>query len=112
MSELVSYFTDTTKRMQWDGANFETMEEVRTFPIKTSLNHICLKQPRGQPKRDCLMLTHKIELVGDRVYLVSGSVQHSQFLPSPGVQRIDSPFSFNYFEPSYDGTGVKNVYIC
>lgn len=77
VSELVSYFTDTGKRMMWDGANFESMDEVRSFPIKTALCHIRLKQPRAQPARDCLMLSHRIELVGDRVYLVSGSVQHS-----------------------------------
>jgi hypothetical protein len=58
------------------------------------------------------MLSHKIELLGDRVYLLSGSVSHSGFNPLLGTQRIDSPFSFNYFEPTYDGTGVKNIYIC
>ena len=98
--------------MAWDGANFQSMEEVRSFPIKTSLCYIKLKHVKPQPVRDCLMLSHKIELVGDRAYLLSGSVSHSAFPPQKGTQRIESPFSFNYFEPSYDGTGVKNIYIC
>ena len=88
------------------------MEEVRQFPVKTSLCYIKLKHVKGQPVRDCLMLSHKIELVGERIYLLSGSVQHSAFPPQKDTQRIESPFSFNYFEPSYDGTGVKNIYIC
>ena len=112
VSDLVEYFTSIDKRMAWDGANFESLEEVRSFPVKTSLCYIKLKKVKGQPQRDCLMLSHKIELVGDRVYLLSGSVSHSAFAAQKGTQRIDSPFSFNYFEPSYDGTGVKNIYIC
>jgi hypothetical protein len=112
VTDLVEYFTDIDKRMTWDGAHFESMEEVRSFPIKTALTYIKLKQVKGQQPRDCLMLSHKIELVGDRVYLLSGSVNHSGYNPLLGTQRIDSPFSFNYFEPTYDGTGVKNIYIC
>ena len=29
VSDLVEYFTSIDKRMLWDGANFESMEEVR-----------------------------------------------------------------------------------
>lgn len=112
VTDMVEYFTDIDKRMIWDGAQFESMEEVRSFPIKTALTYIKLKQVKGQQPRDCLMMSHKIELIGDRVYLLSGSVDHSGFNPLLGTQRIDSPFSFNYFEPTYDGTGVKNIYIC
>lgn len=108
VADLVDYFTDVSKRMQWDGANFESMQEVRVFPMKTSLTYIKLKQA----SMDALMLSHRIELVGNRVYLVSGSVVHGSYVPLPGTKRIDSPFSFNYFEPTDDETGVRNIYIC
>lgn len=57
------------------------------------------------------MLSHKIETVGNRVYLLSGSTTHQSFVPLTGTQRIDSMFSFNYFEPTDDDTGVRNIYI-
>ena len=38
--DIVEYFTSIEKRMVWDGAHFETMEEVRSFPIKTALTYI------------------------------------------------------------------------
>lgn len=76
VTDLVEYFTNVEKRMQWDGTNFETMQEVLSYPIKTTITYIKMKQAKGQPARDALMLSHKIELVGDRVYLLSGSVQH------------------------------------
>lgn len=81
----MDYFTSIDKRMTWDGTHFETMEEVRSFPIKTALTYIQLKSAKGQPSRDCLMLSHKIELIGDRVYLLSGSVNHSGFNPLLGT---------------------------
>jgi len=99
VADLVEYFTSTEKRMQWDGANFESMQEVRCYPIKTSLTYIKVKAPAGKSV-DALMLSHKIELVGNRVYLVSGSEKHPSFAPLPGTARIESPFSLNYFEPS------------
>ena len=49
---------------------------------------------------------------GSRVYLTSGSVSHTDYPVQKGNQRVDSPFSFNYFEPTPEGTGVRNVYIC
>lgn len=85
VSDLVEYFTDIEKRMQWDGANFESMQEVRSYPMKTAVTHIKLKQAKGQPVRDALMLSHRIELVGDRVYLLSGSIQHPSFSSRQGT---------------------------
>lgn len=49
VSSLVEYFTSIDKRMAWDGANFESMEEVRSFPVKTSLCYIKLKNVKSQP---------------------------------------------------------------
>jgi hypothetical protein len=49
---------------------------------------------------------------GSRVYLTSGSVAHEDLPMQKGNQRVDSPFSFNYFEPTPEGTGVRNVYVC
>jgi hypothetical protein len=45
VDDLVEYFTSIDKRMAWDGANFESMEEVRSFPLNTSLCYLKLKKP-------------------------------------------------------------------
>jgi hypothetical protein len=44
VSELTDYFTATDKRMAWEGGHlFDSIEEVRSYPLSTSLYYYKLQ---------------------------------------------------------------------
>ena len=48
---------------------------------------------------------------GNRAYLTYSSCQHPDFKAKKNVSRLDIGLIANYFEPTADGTGVKNILI-
>jgi hypothetical protein len=66
------------KRVAWEG--HDTIEEVRAFPLNTSLFYIKLAQsgwPSGMT--EMFLATHGVELKGGRYYLASTSVDHEGY---------------------------------
>ena len=43
MHELVEYFVDIDKRLAWEGQVFDSIEEVRSYPLSTSMLYIRFK---------------------------------------------------------------------
>ena len=44
MPELVEYFTDIDKRLAWEGQIYESIEEVKSYPMNTSMFYLKYKQ--------------------------------------------------------------------
>ena len=57
------------------------------------------------------MLTHGVELRGNRYYLTINSVQHEDYPEQKKTTRIENKITGYYFEPMADGTGVKSFTI-
>lgn len=78
LKELIQYFRVADKRMAWEC--HDTIEEVRAFPLNTSLFYIKLAQsgwPSGMT--EMFLATHGVELKGGRYYLASTSVDHEGY---------------------------------
>ena len=43
MHELVEYFTDIDKRLAWEGQIYESIEEVKSYPMSTSMLYLKYK---------------------------------------------------------------------
>ena len=71
MHELVEYFTDIDKRLAWEGQDYDSIEEVKSYPLSTSMLYMKYKNSFTQGKKDSLILTHGVELRGGRYYLSS-----------------------------------------
>ena len=111
MHELVEYFTDIDKRLAWEGQTYDTIEEVKSYPMNTSLFYMKFKKAWSEGQKDMLLLTHGVELRGNRYYLTSNSVQHKKFPDQKKTTRVECKISSQYFEPMADGTGVKSFTI-
>ena len=88
VSELVEYFTSIDKRMAWEGNMFESIEQLRAYPMSTTIFYGKLAQKWHSGAKDCLMLAHGVSIKGDRYYLSSMSVEHADFPPQKKVARI------------------------
>jgi len=82
VAELADYFSDIDKRMAWQKNCYESLEQVRLYPLKTSMYYGKLL---GKPEKDSLLITHKVEIKGNRQYLVSVSAEHSWYPPQAKV---------------------------
>ena len=71
MHELVEYFTDIDKRLAWEGQIYDSIEEVKSYPLSTNMLYMKYKSSFAQGKKDSLILTHGVELKGGRYYLTS-----------------------------------------
>lgn len=110
MPELVEYYTNIDKRMAWEHEIFASIEEVKTFPMDTCMTYYkTVADAKKAP--DMLLLNHRIDLSGDRIYLSSCSCSHESFKPIKGVSRIESKTMSYYFEPTSDLKSVKVVFI-
>ena len=58
-----------------------------------------------------LLVTHGVELRGNRYYMASTSVEHPEFPPQKTIQRAQFGVSSNYFEATADNLGVKNTFV-
>jgi len=110
--ELTQYYNKIDKRMAWEGSHlFDSIEEFRTYPLKTSIFFYKLYQsnwPSGM--KEMLLLTHGVELRGNRYYLIGTSIEHPEFT-NPKQSIVNFKVTSNYFEASADGNGVKNTYV-
>ena len=43
-SELIEYFTDIDKRLAWEGQTYEGIEEVKSYPLHTSMLYMKYKK--------------------------------------------------------------------
>ena len=61
LKELIQYFRMADKRMAWEG--HDTIEEVKAYPLNTSLFYIKLAQ-NGWPSgiSEMFLVTHGVEL--------------------------------------------------
>ena len=66
---------------------------------------------KGTSQRDALYISHGVEIKGNRQYLVSLSVEHADYPVQKKVTRVTTSMNSNYFEPTADGKGVKNIFI-
>lgn len=107
MSELVEYYIDIDKRLAWENNYYEQLEQCRAYPLKTSMYYGKLQKKAS----DTLFLSHNVEIKGNRQYLTCCSVEHSEYPLQKKVQRATCAMSSNYFEPTADGKGVKNIFI-
>ena len=57
------------------------------------------------------MITHGVEIKGNRQYLTCLSVDHPEYPPVKKANRLNCSIHSNYFEPTADGKGVKNIVI-
>ena len=78
VAELVEYFSDIDKRMAWQNNCYASLEQVRMYPLNTNLYYGKLL---GKPEKDCLLVTHRVEIKGNRQYLVSVSAEHTEYPP-------------------------------
>ena len=39
VAELTQYFTNIDKRLAWESENFSSIEEVKSYPMKTSISY-------------------------------------------------------------------------
>ena len=111
VQELLEYFTDIDKRLAWENNYYASLEPIRAYPLKTSMYYGKLAQKRGQAAKDSLIITHGVSIKGNREYLSCLSVEHSEYPPEKKVQRVYTALHSNYFEPTTDGKGVKNILI-
>lgn len=111
--ELVDFYLIADKRMAWESSHaFSSVEEVKSYPLNTSLLYVKHQQRQWlQSQQDMLILTHGVELKGNRYYLSGTTVEHDEFPPSKSLTRIKVQVSSNYFEATTDGKGVKNTYV-
>jgi len=112
---LIEYFTNIDKRMAWE-TNYESIEEIRTYPLDTKIFYFKLKQGgtvwSSGAAKDSLILTHGVEMMQNRgYYLTALSVEHEDFPQQKKITRVESKMISNYFEPTADGRGVKNIFI-
>jgi len=64
--------------MAWQSNYYASLEQVRQFPLNTSMFYG--KLSRGsKPEKDNLLVTHRVEIKGNRQYLVSVSAEHSDY---------------------------------
>ena len=110
VGELVEYFTEVDKRLAWENNYLASLEQCRAFPLQTNMYYAKLKK-KGSSQRDILYISHGIQIKGNRQYLTSLSVEHDEYPQQKKVQRVGYPSSCNYFEPTADGKGVKNILI-
>ena len=78
------------------------------YPLNTNLYYGKLL---GKPEKDCLLVTHRVEIKGNRQYLVSVSADHTEYPPQGKSQRVKGVTHANYFEPTADGKGVKHILV-
>ena len=74
--ELLEFYTNIDKRMAWDNLQSKSIEEVKMYPLQTSIYYMKIN---SKPKRDYLFLSHRVHMKGDRAYLTFHSVEHDQF---------------------------------
>ena len=111
VTELSAYFSDIDKRIAWQNNIYASLEQVRAFPLQTSMHYGKLLLKKGQPEKDSLLVTQGVEVKGNRRYLVSVSVDHDEYPPQQKVKRTKQVIHANYFEPTADGRGVKHILI-
>ncbi len=70
-----------------------------------------LTSKRGQTERDTLTVTHSVKIKGNRQYLTTVSTEHDDYPPQKKTTRMHFSVQSNYFEPTADGKGVKNILI-
>lgn len=104
MHELIDYYKAVDKRMAWEGSTlYDSIEEVRAYPMNTSLYYFKL-QPNSWPSgcQDLLLVTQGVEIRGNRFYLSSTSVEHNDFVSQKVSHRANYRVMSNYFEATTD----------
>ena len=112
VASLIEFYTRIDKRMAWEGTQlYSSIEEVKTYPMNTSVFYYKLQQQQWPSAvKELLLLIHGVQLRGNRHYLVATSIDHPEFSENK-TQRLSFKVTSNYFEASADGTGVKNTFI-
>lgn len=85
VSELVGYFTEIDKRFAWENNYYSSLEQVKAYPLKTSVHYGKLVTKKGQPQKDKLLVTHGVEIQGNRQYLCSMAIEHVDY---PTLDRV------------------------
>ena len=111
MQELVECYQNVGKRQQWERHIYDSIEEVKSYPMDTSMFYCSLKQQWGTGQRDAIILTHGVAMRGNRYYITSRNCEHHAFPLKKNITRVQDRYSLHYFEPTADGTGVKVTYI-
>lgn len=111
LKELIDCYQSPEKRVQWERHIYDSIDEVKSYPMATSMFYCKLKQKWGTGQRDAVILSHGIEMRGNRYYLTSRNVEHHQIPLKKNIARVQNRFALHYFEPTADGTGVKVTYI-
>ena len=83
VAELVEYFTDIDKRVAWEGNYYASLEQVKEYPLNTSMYYGKMAQKRGA--FDSLFLSHGVQIKGNRQYLTCVTVQHGDYPPQKKV---------------------------
>ena len=84
VSELVEYYTDIDKRLAWENNYYASLEQCRAYPLKTSMYYGKL-QKKGSNQKDSLIISHGVEIKGNRQYLTCMSVEHHDYPPQKKV---------------------------
>ena len=81
VASLIEFYSRIDKRMAWEGSQlYSSIEEVKTYPMNTSVFYYKLQQqqwPTGF--KELLLLLHGVQLRGNRHYLVATSIDHPEF---------------------------------
>jgi hypothetical protein len=114
LSELIDYFKMTDKRLAWQGQHYDSLEEVRAYPLDTSIWYCKLHTscwPQGLI--DSLVVTHGVMVKEGQYYLTSTACEHHECPPlKPPNSRLAFKQVSNYFEESHDKQSVKHTYVC
>ena len=90
LEELIKCYTNVDQRVQWERHVYETIEEVKSYPMSTSMFQCKLKQKWGTGARDAIILSHGIEMRGNRYYLSSRNVEHHQYPMKKNIHRVSN----------------------
>jgi len=110
-SVLFEYFRNLEKRMIWDGHNYESLNQVKTFEMNTFIYLVNLKKQWPLGNRDLLLLFQGLQTPDGSIYLASKSTEHQEFPELPKNLRVATKSGSYLFQAEKEGRVTKFIYV-
>lgn len=108
---IKDHIAELDLRLEWDGQNFDKLEDVVRFPMRTQLIYVKLKSQWPLGHRDLLLNYYGLQTPDGNIYIAGQSVEHPSRPEIPKHYRVNTVQGSFLLEPINDGKGTKFTYI-
>ena len=108
---IFEYFSNLERRMIWDGHNYESLNQVKTYAMNTFIYLVQLKKQWPLGNRDLLLLFQGLQTPDGSIYLASKSTEHPEFPAQAKSLRVATKSGSFLFQPEKEGRVTKFFYV-